>query len=301
MSLVRWLCYTLDVIKRLLICSLILTSNFSSASEKLFGYSSGAEPLPKGAVEVYGWLTSRSSKGQGTYQAYDVRQEFEYGLTDKTAISLYLNQRYLDIQNAAPIDDEGSPEYPNKKGWDFDGAQVAIVHNFISPYQNPHGFGFSMYFEPGYSRSYKITGQKQDQYSFELKLLFQKNLMDDTMFFVFNINTELEWRRFHTKTERETELALEMTTGLSKRIYDGTFIGLEGRYHSEYPSMNFGNQEHYAYFLGPNIHYAQQRWWVNLTYLPQIAGWSVDPSRKRGIHLHEHEEFETRLVGAVNF
>ena len=216
--------------KHLLILSLLFTSTVSSAGEKLFGYSYGAEPFPKGAMELYAWVTHRNSKGQGTYQAYDVRQEFEYGLTDTTSLSFYLNQRYYDIQNAAPVDDVGNPEYPNKKGWEFQGTQFALIHNFISPYQNPHGFGFSLYVEPGYSRVFKITGQRQDEYAVEIKLLFQKNFMDDTMFFVFNINNELEWRRIHGE-QRMTELATEMTTGLSKRIADGTFIGLNRNDH----------------------------------------------------------------------
>ena len=289
------------MMRSLLLLGFILSGSISNASEKLFGYSYGAEPFPKGAMEVYVWATQRNSKGQGTYEAYDLKQEFEYGLTDDTAVSFYLNQRYLNIQNSAPMEDNGQAEYPNRKGWYFEGTQFSIVHNFISPYKNPHGFGFSFYLEPGYSRNYKITGQKQDQYSIETKLLFQKNFDDDTLFFVFNINTEFEWRKFQDAEDKESELATELTTGLSKRVYEGTFIGLEGRYHSEYPSMNFGNQEHYAYFIGPNIHYAQQRWWATLTYLPQIAGWSADPARKRGLHLHEHEEYEVRLVAALNF
>lgn len=291
---------TASFMKHLFILCLLFASSHSFASEKLFGYSYGAEPFPKGAMELYGWVTMRNSKGQGTYQVYDVRQEFEYGLTDKTAVSFYLNQRHYDIQNSAPVDDDGNAEYPNKKGWEFQGSQFAIIHNFISPYQNKHGVGFSLYVEPGYSRVFKITGQRQDEYSLEMKLLFQKNLMDDTMFFVFNFNTELEYRRIHGE-ERQSELANEITTGLSKRIANGTFIGLEGRYHTEYPSMNLGNQEHYAYFLGPNIHYAEKEWWVTLTYLPQIAGWQNDASRSRTLHLHEHESYEMRLVAALIF
>lgn len=288
------------MLKQLIIIALLVAPLSSFAGEKLFGYSYGAEPFPKGAMEIYGWVTHRNSKGQGTYQAYDVRQEIEYGLTDNSSISFYLNQRHFDIQGSAPTDDNGNPEYPNKKGWEFQGTQVAFIHNFISPYKNPHGIGFSIYIEPGYSRVFKITGQRQDEYAVEFKLLFQKNLMNDTMFFVFNFNNELEWRRIHGE-ERMTELATEMTTGLSKRIANGIFLGLEGRYHSEYPSMNFGNLEHYAYFVGPNIHYAEQRWWVTLTYLPQVAGWKNDAARSRTLHLHEHESYEMRLVAAINF
>ncbi|MGE0764634.1 MAG: DUF6662 family protein [Bdellovibrionales bacterium] len=265
------------------------------AGEKIFGYSYTAEPFPKGALEVYSWTTYRANKGAGKYRALDIRQEIEYGWTDKTAVAMYLNQSYHKIENAAPTDENGDPEYANRESFNFQGVQFAAVHNLKSPYQNP--YGLSLYFEPGYSTVFKITGQRQQEYSFEFKVLFQKNFMDDTLIFAFNFSPEWEWRRFEGEDDFASELAVEATTGLSYRLRSNWMAGLEARYHSEYPDTEFPI-EHYALFLGPNIHYAKKHFWATLTFLPQVYGWMDDHSRRHNLHLSEHEVHETRLVMA---
>ena len=55
----------------------------AGADENLFGYVKGAETLPKGASEIYQWVTYRADKGAGTYRAVDWETEFEYGVTGR--------------------------------------------------------------------------------------------------------------------------------------------------------------------------------------------------------------------------
>jgi hypothetical protein len=55
----------------------------SRADEEVLGYVKGAEPLPKGALEVVQWVTVRSDKGVGHYRAWDYKTEVEYGITDR--------------------------------------------------------------------------------------------------------------------------------------------------------------------------------------------------------------------------
>jgi hypothetical protein len=284
--------------KFILILLFVAASHQANCSEKIFGYTNNAEPFPKGAKEIYFWLTSRSNKGTGTYQAYDVRQEFEYGLTDDTAVSVYLNERYHKIEGSAPLDDTGSPEYPDRDQFEFQGLQMSINKNFSSPYQNP--LGFSLYIEPGYSRIFKITGQRQDEYSIEVKFMFQKNFDDDQVIWAMNISPELETRSFEGESVFTPELAFEVTTGVSWRLGSGYYLGVEGRYHSEYPELILDKAEHYGVFLGPTLHYGAEGWWANLTYLPQIKGWMEDPN-KGGLHLAEHEVSEIRFITAITF
>src|SRR4249920_2397478 len=58
------------------------------ADEEIFGYVKGAEPFPKGALELVEWVTVRSDKGTGYYQAVDSKTELEYGITDKLATEI---------------------------------------------------------------------------------------------------------------------------------------------------------------------------------------------------------------------
>ena len=285
------------------LAALALTGQPARADENLFGYSYGVETLPKGSWELYNWLTWRTSKGQGDYDAVDLRQEIEYGFTDRFQASLYLNERYHNIEGAAPreeMDGMFAPEYPDRHEFGFQGVQTSFKYNFLSPYTNP--VGFALYVEPGYSRIDKISGEHLTELELELKLMFQMNFLDDQLITVLNVSPEMEWEKPRGTSDWETELAFEVTGGVSYRIAPNWFLGLEARYHSEYPDWPTETErEHYAIFLGPAIHYGAEHWWATLTLLPQVYGAPQDPSRSSHLHLDEHEKFELRLKVGYHF
>lgn len=272
----------------------------AGADENLFGYVTGVDTLPKGASEVYLWATDRRDKGQGRYAAQDYRIEFERGLTDRLTGSLYLNWRHHDIKGAAAVDENGMPEYPDVDRFGFQGAQASIKYNLLDVYTNP--VGVALYFEPGYSEIFKITGQEQQELSLETKLIVQKNFLEDQLVWATNLTPEFEVRKFEGEETWETELALELTSAVSYRIAANWFGGLETRYHSEYPDWpDSALREHYAIFAGPTVHYGAERWWWTLTYLPQLTGRPVDEARDEDLHLHEHEKREIRMKLGYNF
>ncbi len=266
------------------------------ADENLFGYSSSTDTSPKGAWEVYQWITYRTQKNTGTYQAVDYRTEIEYGWSDKLSQAVYFNFRQHNISGSAPLDASGSPEYPDLlTGVRFQGIQSAFKYNVLSVYKDPIGLAF--YVEPGFSQIFKITGQLQEEYSLELKTLLQKNFMDDLLAIVLNLNVEHEERRFKGNDLWEKELAAEATAGASYRFVPKWHGGVEARYHSEYP--NYGKREHWAVFLGPNVHYGDKKWWFTASVMPQFKG---GPTPGEGhYHLSEHEKIEYRLKIGYNF
>jgi hypothetical protein len=281
-----------------------LAASSARADENLFGYSYGSETLPKGAWEFYNWLTWRTSKGKGDYDALDFRQELEYGVTDRFQVSMYLNERYHNIEGAAPLEEVDGvlePEYPDRHHFGFQGVQAAFKYNFLNPYENP--VGFALYLEPGWSRIFKIGGQPQNELSLELRIMLQKNFLDDQLITVLNINPEVEYRKLKSESGGwENEFALEFTGGAAYRIAPNWYAGLEARYHSEYPNFTHGfDREHWAVFVGPVIHYGAERWWWTLTLLPQVYGKPHDNERSGTLHLGEHEKFELRLKVGYNF
>lgn len=270
------------------------------ADENLFGYVTGVDTLPKGAGEVYLWATDRRDKGQGDYAAQDYRIELERGLTDRLTGSLYLNWRHHDIKGAADVDESGTPEYPDVDRFGFQGAQASLKYNLLDVYTNP--VGIALYVEPGYSEIFKITGQEQQELSLETKFIVQKNFLEDQLVWAINLTPEFEVRKFDGEETWETELAFELTSGLSYRLAPKWFGGLEARYHSEYPDWPDSDlREHYAIFAGPTVHYGAERWWWTLTYLPQLTGRPVDDARDEDLHLHEHEKREVRMKLGYNF
>jgi hypothetical protein len=273
------------------------------ADENLFGYSYGTETLPKGAVELYTWTTWRTDKGHGTYDALDLRQEIEYGVTDRFQASLYLNQRYHRIHNSQPVeveDGEEEREYPNRNAFAFDGVQTELKYAFTSPYVDP--LGFALYLEPGWSRIAKESGKHEDALSLEAKALFQKNFLEDTLIAVVNVSPEYEWAKGKGIDHWENELELELTGGLSYRVAPRWYAGIETRYTSEYP--NFPDESHrefWGMFLGPALHYAAERWWVTVTALPQVYGDPHDRDRSQTLHLDDLEAFELRIKTGFDF
>jgi hypothetical protein len=276
-------------------------ANTAQADENLWGYVYGAETLPKGKTEAYLWITDRRNKAYGHYDAQDYALELEHGFTDRLQASIYLNLRSHNIKDSAPLEPDGSPEYPNlTRSFGFQGIQTSLKWNILSPYKD--GWGLAVYVEPGYSRIFKISGQKQDELALELKLLLQKNFLDDQLIFAFNWTLEQEFRKLKIEDSWSSELEMEFTTGLSYRFAPNWYAGVEGRYHSEYPDFpNTFKREHFAFFAGPNLHYGGKKWWATLTYFPQLYGKPQDNPVSNSLHLAEHEKREVRFKIGYNF
>ena len=257
------------------------------ADENMFGYSYGADTLPKGKFELYNWTTWRHSKNRGSYDAFDIQFELEYGITDRFQTSTYL---VLDARNQSGLGDE----YEDVSRFRWDGVKQSFKYNLLSTYKDP--VGLSLYVEPGYSRYHKVTGERVDEFELETKLILQKNFLEDTLIWALNVTPEFEWE-FPKHEDTEAELVLEVTSGLSYRFAPNWFAGLEVRYHTEFPDYAF--QEHQAVFLGPNLHYGGQRWWATLAVMPQIWGEPNEGGSHR--HFGEHEALEVRVKLGYNF
>lgn len=289
--------------KRLLFvvaAAIATNSTAAHADENYFGYSYGAETLPKGASEAYVWITDRRGKAEGHYDAQDYKFELEHGITDRLQVSAYANFRSHHIDGLEPEFDDVHRDFG------FQGLQASLKYNVLSPYKD--GVGLAFYVEPGWSRISGHTGETGTQYSLELKAIVQKNFLDDRLIWATNLTLEPEWEKEHEtdpttgrlETKWEKELEVEVTTGLSYRVAPNWFIGAEGRYLSIYPNWTDGlHRENYALSAGPTIHYSGKRWWFTATYLPQIHGSPSEPGRS--LHLDEYEKRELRLKVGYNF
>ena len=280
--------------------ALVVVGAPAHADENYFGYSYGAETLPKGKSEAYLWLTDRRGKGEGHYDAQDYKLEIEHGVTNRFQVSGYLNFESHHIHGL-------EPEFEDvHRNFGFKGVQASFKYNALSPYKD--GVGLAFYVEPGWSRIHNVEGETGTEYELELKAILQKNFMDDRLIWATNLTLEPEWEKETevdattglSETEWEKELAIELTTGLAYRVAPNWYLGVEGRYHSEYPDWTEGlHREHYALFAGPSIHYGGKRWWLTATYLPQISGSPSEPGSQ--LHLDEHEKRELRLKLGYNF
>lgn len=270
----------------------------AQADERYFTYSYSAETLGRGQTEAEIWATDRRGKERGRYDAQDYRLELEHGVTDRFTMAGYLNFASHNIRGLEPGLEDRNRDFA------FQGASAEFKYSLLSPYKD--GFGLALYVEPAWSRISKRSGEKETEYELELKLLLQKNFMDDRLIWAGNLNFEPEWAREveiapagGRSVEWEKELVMEATTGLSYRVAPGWSVGGEARYASVYPDWTEGlHREAYAVFAGPNVHYAGKRFWATATYLPQLFG---SPSPGRSLHLDEFEKREIRVILGYNF
>ena len=276
-----------------------LAATPAQADEQYFGYTYSAEVLAKGATETELWVTDRRGKDQGHYDAQDDRIELEHGFTNRLTVSGYANFVSHHVRGLEPdLEDV-------HRNFAFQGLSAEFKYNVLSPYKD--GFGLTLYAEPGWSRIHSVEGKKGTEYELELKAILQKNFLDDRLIWAANFTFEPEWEKEkevdevtgETEVEWEKELKLEVSSGLTYRVANGWYAGVEGRYASVYPDWTNGlHRETYAVFAGPVVHYGGKKWWATLSYQPQLFG---GPSPAGSRALDEYEKRELRLKIGYNF
>lgn len=260
----------------------------SRADENYFGYSYGSETLPKGRSEFYQWATWRSGKADGRYQALDLQTEFEHGFTDRLQGSIYLNAIQHDIDGVSDLSDRDQ--------FKFNGLQGSLKYAVSSPYRE--SAGIALYLEPGYRRYSRSGGERTDIYFVETKLILQKNYLDGLLVWATNLTAEFEREQNLEEHEWESELELELSSGLSYRVAPHWYLGAEGLATSAFERMHLNELGEYAIFAGPNLHYATERWWFTLTVLGQVTGWPETSGQRE---LEHYEKIQVRAKIGVNF
>src|SRR6266498_1105619 len=261
----------------LLVAAALLAANAVRADERLFTYVQEAEVLPKGGLEFEQWLTHRRGKADGVFAAWDFREELEYGFTDRLSGAGYLNFKSTHSEGVTGLADEDS--------FEFEGIATEVKYQVLNPNTKP--LGVLLYGEATYNG---------DEFELEEKLVLQKNVGEKWVT-ALNVTLEEEWA--FTPAATEEELTLELTAGVAYKINPHWSVGIEGRNIREFaPGIDFSDQEHSTWFVGPNVHYARNNWWATLTVLPQVHG---SPDTRDGLQLDEHEKIEVRLIAGINF
>lgn len=254
------------------------------ADENLFGYTYGAETLPKGKSEFYIYNTFRSDKGDGHYLGWDQTFEYEYGWTDRLQTSLYLNFNYVDIENVRDM--------ANKEAdFGFRSVQMAFKYNVLSPFKDPVGLSF--YLEPGYVARDFESGDSLEGYEIEAMIILQKNFLDDTLIWSTNIFAEFG------SEDGDEGWGPTIFTGLTYRVAPNWFVGFEGHWDADFEGLQWSDMQHWDLFAGPAIHYGGKTWGAVLSAQANLASWPDTPGHDR--NLDDHEQFEVRLKLYWNF
>jgi hypothetical protein len=283
---------------------LLAAASPARAGENMFGYLYPAETTPAGRWEYEQWNTVRAGKARGGYTAFDLRNELETGVTDRLQLSLYLNSSYLRTRGVYDPEDASS-DMKDRADFQVNGFSAEAVYRLLSPFKD--GIGLAVYLEPEISARSAENGEDLPERGLEARAILQKNFLDDQLTTAANLVVEPEWEKDHGSSKRE--LWTEVSAGASYRVRARLSLGLELLHRAQYPGMNTGHQGLYAVYLGPNLHYGGERFWLTLTALPQVTGWprrlgtGTDgaPVESRNFHLGQQERFELRLKLGVPF
>jgi hypothetical protein len=262
----------------LLAASACLTS---SATERFFTYTYEPETLPEGTTEYEQWITLRAGRnatvGQKNFNRWQLREELEYGVSDRYSVSLYLNQESTTYHDPSTGNDVSS-------GFEFKGVSLENRYMLLNPAE--HAIGLTLYLEPTFAG---------DEAELEQKIIIGQR--HGEWKWAFNLTHATEWEdNFH-----ETEGEVEASFGITRRLNNRWSLGLEVRDHNEIPE--YKEWENTAVYVGPVVTFQQEKWWATLTVMPQVYGanFSGNPDNNPHLELEGHERWNMRLIVGFSF
>ncbi len=241
------------------------------------GHMCNSDPVPKGLVEFEPWFTFKSGReGYKKYFKWEFRWEFEYAFTPKFTFALYINQKREYKVTETEISDK----------FKFSTISLEFLYRIWSSTEKP--VGVALYFEP-------VFGGHETE--FEEKLIISKwfgEKLNTALNIVLEQEMEDEWKieEGETKLHKEKEAILMITGGIAYKLNPYFSLGLELFTHSEWHDVLLpsGNPGHTSFFIGPNIHFSSAKYWITLSFLPQITN-----------ILDKHEKFEVRTIMGLVF
>ena len=255
----------------------------ANADERRFTYSYEPEVLPKGALEFEQWVSLRSQRtsagsvGRENFNRWDIREELEYGVTDRYTVGLYLNARNDSYKNAK-VDPR-----TEVNSFDFKGFSIENRYMVLNPADNP--IGLTLYGEGTFAG---------DEAELEQKIIIGQRHGDWK--WTVNFIHETEWEHHFDEMKGEVELAM----GITRDLNPNWSVGLEVRDHNELPE--YETWDNTAIYAGPVVSFRQEKWWATLSFMPQVYGrnFNGNPDGYRNLDLARHERYTARLLIGIS-
>lgn len=249
-------------------------ATIARADDRKFTYSYEAKTLPKGTWEFEQWATLQAGKDAGKWNTWLLRDEIEYGITDRLNASIYLNSEYQANSGVPGFDDEHS--------FGFQSMSTEWKYKLSDPAADV--IGSLLYGELAFSN---------DEYEIELKLVLSKQAGPFTFAYNFIYEAELEKAVDESPVYR-WEHILSNTFGVSYSILETFAVGVEAL--DIFRNAPVEGMKTHAYYAGPNVHYSHESWWTTLTVLRQVS-FGHGPEYTDG----DNTKWQVRLIFGINF
>jgi len=265
--------------KSILIASFLLLSSMSLlAQDRVFNYTYQSAVLNKGEKELEVWTTVLQGKTD-YYREIQNRVEYEIGLGSNLQTAFYINSK----QKAAFETSSGeivmsSTEISFSNEWKY---------KFSDPVADRVGFA-------GYAEFTVAT----DELEIELKAILDKKIGKTTHALNFTFEPEWGTTTSNGKVTTATELKYDINYGFSYNINKHWNLGGEIINRNVY--LKEDKFTHSALFAGPTVAYFMDKFWINLSVSPQIAGLN-NPDGMSGLNVDEFTKMDVRLLFSYSF
>ncbi len=206
--------------------------------------------------------------------------EFAYGATEtlEVAASLDFGYEYMSSHYARKTGAAGKSDYFNLTGF-----SLGLKNQILDP--EAEGAAFGLAFVGGFSYAFANADSSAARtVGFELGLNFQKNLMDGDLILAFTPGVAFETDYDYTAKAYGDTITYALAFGASYQVADGLRVGFEGSYEISY-SDNFDDD---AFYLGPNVCYEAESWWVTACLAPRWFSTVRDESEE-GVDFLGHD------------
>jgi hypothetical protein len=226
---------------------LLVDASVAVGGVRHFTFLYEANTSAAGSLELENWITWQRATGSARFDQVDFRHELEYGVTDAFQVSVYLADWFYEN------DQEHS-------GFTYSDTALELIYNLTNPVVDP--VGLSIYGE-------LKAGDRLIE--LEAKLIAQKNL--GPFIFAYNATLESVWEGSDLG-EREGEFSQAL--GASYEISPRVSVGLELLHEFVFPEWR-DEKKIRNFFVGPNVSYRRQNWFVTVTALAQATDTENEP------------------------
>ncbi len=251
----------------------------AQSQDRFFARTYTGNVLPKGAIDIEFWHTSRMGHKDQFFHAQDQRMEIEFGLGKNWQTAFYFNRfqkRFSEGNDGTAVSNEIG--FSNEWKW-----------KLADPVANQ--IGFALYGEWG------IKGG--DELELEAKLIFDK-VVGRSLFAcnaVLEYEKEFEWVNGRIKSD-EWEMPVEFDLAYMYHIGKAAGLGFEIINHNGIAKGN--GWEHSVMFGGPTFSYRAGRWFAIANFLPQWGNIHKTTSAPFNKVLDDLEKAEARILIGIS-
>lgn len=227
-----------------LLLSSVIAASHAQAHARRFTYTHESGVEPAGEFEYEQWVTLKAHKdSDGDFEEWTFRHEFEFGVTDRFQLALYLaDWRYSDGK---------SVEDP---GFAYLHSAIEAKYQMTDPKTQPVG-----------SALYGEVYVGEELLKLEGKLILDTRIRDFVA--AYNLTVESEWEGSGLQ-ERTGEI--KNNVGVSWKPWDRFAVGAEAYYEIELEDWSEAADG--VVYAGPAVSYSGDHFWVAVSGLFQLTG-----------------------------